>query len=67
MMVVGAWDQLRSRDIEMGSHFDIFLFLSSLLLFVRSRPGINGVGMGCYQKSMDVELPRAPDLTKGRH
>jgi len=67
MMVVGAWVRLGSRDMEMGSLLDVFLFLSSLLLFFGSRPGTNGVGTGFYHQSMDVEFPCAPDLPKGRH
>jgi len=67
MMVVGAWVQLGSRDMEMGSLLDGFFFLSSLLLFFGSRPGTNGVGTGFYHQSMDVEFPRVPDPPKGRH
>jgi len=67
MMVVGAWVQLGSRDMEMGSLLDVFLFLSSFLLFFGSRPGTNGVGTGFYHQSMVVEFPRAPDPPKGRH
>jgi len=32
--------------METGSLLDVFLFLSTLLLFFGSRPGINGVGTG---------------------
>jgi len=53
--------------METGSLSDVFLFLSSLLLFFGSRPGTNGVGTGFYHQSMDVEFPHAPDLPKGRH
>jgi hypothetical protein len=53
--------------MEIGSLLDVFLFLSSLLLFFGSRPSINGVGMGFYHQSMDVEFPHAPDPPKGRH
>ena len=35
-----------SGDMETGSLLDVSFFLSSLLLFWRSRPGINGVGTG---------------------
>jgi len=67
MMVVGAWDQLGSRDMEMGSLLDVFFFLSSLLRFFGSGPGTNGVGTGFYHQSMDVEFPCGPDPLKGRH
>jgi hypothetical protein len=53
--------------MEIGSLLDVFLFLSSLLLFFGSRPSINGVGTGFYHQSMDVEFPHAPDPPKGRH
>jgi len=49
-----------------GSLLDVFLFLSSLLLFFGSRPGTNGVGTGFCHLLMDVEFPRAPDPVKGR-
>ena len=67
MMVVGAWVQLGSRDMEMGSLLDVFLFLASLDLFFGSRPGTNGIGTGFYYQSMDVELPRVTDPPKGHH
>jgi len=46
-------DGRRSMGLELeiwrtGSLLDVFLFLSSLLLFFGSRPGTNGVGMGFY-------------------
>jgi hypothetical protein len=37
---------LGSRDMEMGSLLDVFLFISPLLVFFGSRPGTNGVGTG---------------------
>jgi len=40
--------QFRSGDMEDGSLLDVFLFLSSLLLFFGSLPGTNGVGTGFY-------------------
>jgi len=49
MMVVGAWVQFGSGDMEDGITFGCFLvslFPSSLLF--GSRPGTNGVGTGCY-------------------
>ena len=67
MMVIGAWVQLGSRDIVMGSLLDVFLLLSSLLLFLGFRPGTNGVGTGFYHQSMVVEFPRAPDPPTGHH
>ena len=45
---------------------DVFLFLSSLLLFFGSRPGTNGVGTGFYHQPMEVEFSRAPDPPNGR-
>jgi len=44
---------------------DVFVLLSSLLLFLGSRPGINGVDMGCYHILMKVKFPSAPDLPNG--
>jgi len=42
MMVVGAWVwKWRYGD---GITLDVFLFLSSILLFFGSQPGINGIG-----------------------
>jgi hypothetical protein len=38
----------------------LFLFLISFLL-IGSRPGINGVGMGCFHLPLEVEFPRAPN------
>jgi len=38
--------RLGSWDMEMGSHLDVFLFITSLLLFFGSQPGTNVVGMG---------------------
>ena len=52
--------------MQTGSLLDVFLFLSSLLLFFGFQPGTNGVGTGVYHQSMDVEFPRAPDPPKGR-
>jgi hypothetical protein len=46
---------------------DVFLFLSSFLLFFGLWPGTNGVGTGFYHLPMEVEFPRAPDSPKGRH
>ena len=40
-----------SSEVEkwgIGSLLDVFLFLSSLLLLFRSRPGTNGIGMDFY-------------------
>jgi len=53
--------------MEMVSLLDVFLVLSSLLLFFGSRPGTNGVSTGFYHQSMDVEFPCALDAPKGRH
>jgi len=53
--------------METGSLFDVFLFLSSVLLFCGSWPGTNGIGMGFGHLLMKVEFPHAPDLWKGRH
>jgi hypothetical protein len=65
-------DGRRSMGLEVeiwrtGSLLDVFLFLSSLLLFFGSRPGTNGVGTGFYHLLLEVEFPRAPDPPKGRH
>jgi len=38
---------LGSRDMETGSLLDVFMFISSLFILCGSRPGWNGVGMGC--------------------
>jgi hypothetical protein len=46
---------------------DVFLFLSSILLFFGSQPGKNSIGMGFYHQSMHVEFPRALDPPKGPH
>ena len=53
-----------SLDISFGC----FVSFSSLLLylFFGSRPGINGVGTGCYHFPMEVEFPHPPHLPKGR-
>jgi len=43
----GRWSMGSEVEIwRTGSLLDVFLFLSSLLLFFGSRPGINGVGTG---------------------
>ena len=49
-----------------GLLLDFFLYLSSVFLFLGSRPGTNGVGTGIYHLPMEVEFPRAPDLPRGR-
>ena len=46
---------------------EVFFFLSSLLLFFGSRPGIYCVGTGFYHLLMEVEFPRTPDPPKGHH
>jgi hypothetical protein len=53
--------------MEDGITLDVFLFLSSFLLFFGSRPGTNGVGTGFYHQPKEVEFPRALDPPKGRH
>jgi len=50
-----------------GSLLDVFLFLSSLLLFFGSQSGTNGVSTGLYHLLLEVEFPCAPDPTKRRH
>jgi len=40
--------------------------LISFVLFIGSRPGINGVGTGFFHLLLEVEFPRAPDQPKGR-
>jgi len=54
-----------SGDMETGSLLDVFLFLSSLLSLLGSRPGTNGVGTGFTTCHWRWSFPRAPDLPKG--
>jgi hypothetical protein len=41
------------------------LFLCSLVRFIRSRPCTNGIIAAVYNEWMDVEVPCAPDPSKG--
>ena len=55
-VIYGLWEwmvgevfvQFGSGNIEGGSLLDVFLCLSSLLLFFESQPGTNSVGTGFY-------------------
>ena len=61
---MGSEVQIWRRD-----HFWMFLLSSHLIsfvLFIGSRPGINGVGTGFFHLLLEVEFPRAPDQPKGR-
>jgi hypothetical protein len=63
LMVDGEW--VRKSRYGDKITLDVSCFFSSLLLFIGSRPGTNGVGTDFYHLPLEVEFSRVLDRPKG--